>query len=152
MAHICKHNKHFSKDNTVLSKQNKLLAKHNIALSKHNTTLSKHNTELSKHITILSKHNTVSSKHNTILWKLRHFVAPLSVSLVLVSFATFSPQKWQNFEEDFKPAPQLAQNILSKQNGEQKWREIAKHVSGCSGGSTGGAGPYLKVWPRHWVE
>ena len=58
---------------------------------------------------------------------------------MLVSFATFSPEKAQNFEE-FKPAPQLAQNILSNQNGEQKWREIAKHVSGCRGGSKGGAG------------
>ena len=31
---------------------------------------------------------------------------------MLVSFATFSPQKGQNFEEDFKPAPRLAKKTF----------------------------------------
>lgn len=48
----------------------------------------------------------------SIVFEAQAFVAPLSVSLALETFSTFCPQKGQNFEKDFKPDPQLAQNIF----------------------------------------
>ena len=78
------------------------------------------------------------------------FVVPLSVSLVLVSFATFSPQKGQNFEEISNQLQSSHKTFfpskMENKNGGKLQSMSAVAVADPR------EGPYLKVWPCHWGE
>ena len=77
MAHICKHNNHFSKYNTVtvLLKHNKAIvetqhsiieAQHNIIETQHRIIETQHNIIETQHCMIETQHNVIETQHSII--------------------------------------------------------------------------------------